>query len=103
MQSCKVLGPDGFSVEFFKATHNILAGPMVGVFNDALKSGHLPLSVCQASVSLIPKKVKDPMDCGNYRPSLCSVDAKILAKIFAKQLEPILFFNIRRVNDTELK
>lgn len=64
---------------------------MVNMYNNALKTGFLPLSVSQASISLISKNDKDPLNCGNYKPiSLCSVDAKILAKILAQWLEPFL-------------
>lgn len=64
---------------------------MVNMFNNALKTGLLPLSVRQASISLISKNDKDTLNCGNYKPiSLCSVDAKILTKILAQWLEPFL-------------
>lgn len=115
LQNGKAPGPDGFTAEFFKATHNILAGPMIDMLNEALITGLLPISLRQISISLIAKKDKDPLDCANYRPiSLCPVDVKILAKILALRMEPVLaelihndqtgfiksrkqFFNIRRV------
>ncbi|KAF7649532.1 hypothetical protein LDENG_00139950 [Lucifuga dentata] len=61
------------------------------MFNDSLKSGALPQTLTQASISLILKKDKDPKDCSNWRPiSLLNTDVKLLAKILASRLEPCL-------------
>ena len=118
MQSNKSPGPDGFPIEFYKTFGDALAKPMLNMFNEALNIGLLPQSLRQASISLILKKDKDPLECGSYRPiSLCPVDAKVLAKALARRLESILpqlihsdqtgfiknrmsFFNIRRVMNT---
>ena len=118
MQSGKSPGPDGFPSDFYKAFTDILAKPMLNMFNHALKAGLLPQSLRQASISLILKKDKDPLECGSFRPiSLCPVDAKVLAKVLALRLESILpqlihndqtgfiknrmaFYNIRRVLNT---
>ena len=72
-------------------------------------------SLYQASISLLLKKNKDPLECGSYRPiSLLNCDYKILAKLLAIRMEGLLhqvihsdqtgfvrnrhlFFNIRRL------
>lgn len=46
---------------------------------------------------MLPKKGKDPLDPASYRPiSLINVDAKILSKIPANRLAPIIPFIINR-------
>uniref|UniRef100_A0A3P9CFW2 Uncharacterized protein n=1 Tax=Maylandia zebra TaxID=106582 RepID=A0A3P9CFW2_9CICH len=65
--------PDGFSGEFFKKFSKILTSPM------------------EANISLILKKGKPPEECASYRPiSVLNLDLKILAKVLAIRLEPIL-------------
>ena len=91
MQSGKSPGPNGFPIEFFKTFSNILVKSILDMFNKALKTCTLPQSLRQASSSLIPKKDKDPLDCGSFRPtSLCPADAKVLVKVLARRLESIL-------------
>ena len=88
---------------------------MLEMFNEALAKGTLPPSFYEATISLIHKPGKDPLEPGSYRPiSLLNTDYKILAKILATRLENILptiifqdqtgfiknrhlFFNIRRL------
>ena len=61
------------------------------MLNESFSIGHLPETLNQASFCLLPKKGKDPLLCGSYRPiSLLNVDCKILAKSFALRLENTL-------------
>lgn len=52
MQGWKAPGIDGLTVEFYKAYWNILARDMLGVFNESLATGSLPLS-CRRAVSAL--------------------------------------------------
>ena len=115
MQSGKSPGPDGFPSEFFKKFKNQLAPILLSVFEESFNSGSLPPTLRQAVISLIPKKEKNPLECGAYRPiSLLNVDSKILSKMLACRLEAVLpsivsddqtgfiknrhsFFNVRRL------
>ncbi len=115
MQNSKAPGPDGYTSEFYKAFKEQISKLLLDVFNEALHRGSLPPTFYHASISLIHKKDKDPLDPASYRPvSLLNVDNKILAKIVATRLETILptiisqdqtgfiknrqlFFNIRRL------
>lgn len=115
MQNSKAPGPDGYTSEFYKAFKEQISILLLDVFNEALHRGSLPPTFYHASISLIHKKDKDPLDPASYRPvSLLNVDNKILAKIVATRLETILptiisqdqtgfiknrqlFFNIRRL------
>lgn len=70
MQSGKCPGPDGVPSEFYK------------VFSDKLREayefGVLPLTMREATLSLILKKGKDPRVCNSYSPiSLLCTDVKI--------------------------
>lgn len=114
MQNSKTPGLDGYTSEFYKAFKCQLSPILLAVFNEALAKGCLPPTFYQASISLIHKQNKDPLEPGSYRPiSLLNVDYKILAKILALRLETTLptvicqdqtgfiknrqlFFNIRR-------
>lgn len=115
MQSGKCPGPDGFPTEFYKKNSLKLSLLLKAVFEDSLDLSILPPTLRQASISLLLKKGKDPLNCSSYRPiSLLNVDIKILAKVLALRLESVLptiissdqtgfiknrqsFFNVRRV------
>ena len=61
------------------------------MFNHSFIQGTLPPTLMQASISIIYKKGKDPLNCSSYRPiSLLLVDVKILAKILALRLESVM-------------
>uniref|UniRef100_A0A3B3HJQ5 Reverse transcriptase domain-containing protein n=1 Tax=Oryzias latipes TaxID=8090 RepID=A0A3B3HJQ5_ORYLA len=58
---------------------------------DSFCKGTLPNSLNQASITLLPKKDKNLLECGSYRPiSLLNTDYKILAKVLACRLETVL-------------
>lgn len=60
------------------------------VINNIWK-GEIPPSWRHASISLLLKKDKNPLDCSSYRPiSVLNVDYKIMAKVLARRLESIL-------------
>ena len=91
MQNGKAPGPDGFPVDFLKKFSDQLSPLLLDMFNDSLERGSLPPSVAQASISLIPKKNKDPAECSSWRPvSLLNSDIKLLAKALASRLDPCL-------------
>ncbi len=91
MQNGKSLGPDGFTVEFYKAYYNLLIPILVRMYNNSLQKGQLPATLYSASISLLLKKERDPTSCGNYRPiSLLNVDCKILAKVLSLRLQDVM-------------
>lgn len=91
MQGGKCPGPDGYPVEFYRKFFPLLAPLLVDMYNESYTSLMLPSTLTQATISLILKKNKDPLDCGSYRPiSLLNVDFKLLSKLLALRLDPIL-------------
>lgn len=59
------------------------------LFEEILSVQKLPSTMTQATIIVLPKKDKDPRDCGSYRPiSLLCCDYKILAKILSRRLDP---------------
>lgn len=78
LQSGKSPGPDGYPVEFYKKLFPKLAPILLEMYNEAFANEILPPTLTQATISLILKKNKDPLDCTSYRPiSLLNVDYKI--------------------------
>ena len=91
MQSGKTPGPDGYPVEFYKKFSSQLAPILLDMFNHSLSHSELPQSLTEASISLILKPGKDPLQCGSYRPiSLLNLDVKILAKLLASRLDTVM-------------
>ena len=83
MPNGKCPGPDGFPLEFFKKfwpeIHPIFMPAISGILRDGI-----PPSWRYASISLLLKKDKNPLDYSSFRPiSLLNVDYKIVAKTLA--------------------
>lgn len=115
VQNGRSPGPDGFTVEFYKAFSASLVPILVRTFNNSYWVGQLPATV--ASIFLLLKKDKDPTLCSSYRPiPLLNVDCKILAKVLALCFQRVMssiisldqtgftsgrqsFFNTRRLFD----
>ncbi len=79
MKSGKAPGPDGFPLEFYKAQFYF------SFFQKVFRMvGCLPAILYQATISLLLKKEKNPLECGSYRPiSLLNCDYEILAKLLS--------------------
>uniref|UniRef100_A0A8C5WHL5 Reverse transcriptase domain-containing protein n=1 Tax=Leptobrachium leishanense TaxID=445787 RepID=A0A8C5WHL5_9ANUR len=84
-------GPDGFSIGYYRTFLKTLGPYLLRSFNAIDEGTSFPAEALRATISLIPKPGKDPLSCSNYRPiSLINNDIKLMAKMLARRLNPIL-------------
>ncbi|CAH8280760.1 unnamed protein product, partial [Arabidopsis lyrata] len=86
----KCPGPDGFSVEFFRASWSIVGSDIVAAVQEFFRNGRLLKDFNTTKIALIPK-FPEACKLGDYRPiSCCNLVYKIISKIIANRLKPIL-------------
>ena len=90
MPNGKAPGPDGFTVEFFKACWEVVKHEIYGVVEDSRRSASIFKSLNATMITLIPKE-SEARTPNRYGPiSLCSVVYKIISKVIANRLKPLL-------------
>jgi hypothetical protein len=83
-------GPDGWTVEFFIHFFDLVGGDLLDMVEEARLNGNISGGINLTFIALIPK-VNKPQNFGDYRPiSLCNLCYKIISKIIANRIKPIL-------------
>jgi hypothetical protein len=83
-------GPDGWTVEFFLHFFELVGEDLLGMVEESRRKGEVIKFLNATFLVLIPK-VNKPSSFGDFRPiSLCNLCYKIIAKLLANRLWPIL-------------
>ncbi|XP_042939580.1 uncharacterized protein LOC122274622 [Carya illinoinensis] len=90
MSPFKSPGPDGFSAGFFQDHWDIVGSDVVQAVLDFFRTGEMPTGLNHTLIALIPK-TSAPRSVNEYRPiSLCNVWYKLISKVLANRLKPVL-------------
>jgi len=81
-------GPDKFSAEFYQAFIEDLMSMLSKLLHKIETEGTVPNPFYEATITIIPKPHKDPTKKENFSStSLVNIDAKLLNKILANQIQ----------------
>jgi hypothetical protein len=90
MHPLKAPGPDGLPALFFQKYWHIVGEEVQSLVLRILNEGESPESINKTYIALIPK-CKNPVSPKHFRPiSLCNVVLKLVTKVIANRLKPIL-------------
>jgi hypothetical protein len=90
MPNGKAPGQDGFTVEFFKACWEVVKHDVYRVVEDSRQSTSILKVLNATMITLIPKE-NEARTPDRYKPiALCNVVYKIISKVIANILKPIL-------------
>lgn len=86
----KALGPDGFSVEFYKTNWDLVGPLVIEAVQDFFASGFLLKEVNSTILTLIPK-VQNATAVTDFRPiACCNTIYKVTTKILANRVAAVL-------------
>ena len=90
MGSFKAVDPDDFSTHFFKTYWETVRDDVISTVRDFFHYGSLHPSINSCNIVLIPKS-KNPTSLNHFHPiSVCNVSCKVISKILANRLKPML-------------
>jgi len=91
MKNGSTPGPDGLSAKLYKSFTPEFSIIFKNLYSTIVKKKKIPKSMRMSYITLLPKPNKNPLLTENWRPiSLLNVDYKILTKVWANRLNPIL-------------
>lgn len=90
MELDKALGPDGFTIHFYKVCWDIIKTNLLKMVQGFFGKAKVGGGINSTFLALIPKDA-NPEYFGRFRPiSLCNASYKILSKIIANRIKPLL-------------
>lgn len=90
MKNGKAPGLDGFNVDFFKACWKTVKHDILEVVEDLRRPKKVLRAFNVSFIALIPKK-ENSRNPNGFRPiALCNVVYKIISKVIANRLKPLL-------------
>eukprot|EP00253_Pinus_taeda_P007706 PITA_07706 len=90
MPNDKAPGPDGFTINFYKACWKIVKNDIWEIVEDSRRSKTILKSLNSTFIALVPK-VEEANTPEKFRPmALCNVIYKIISKVIANRLKMIL-------------
>ncbi|KAK8617481.1 hypothetical protein V6N13_080397 [Hibiscus sabdariffa] len=90
MGALKAPGHDGFSGIFYHSFWDLINEDLFLLVESFFKNGTLEPRINRTNIVLIPKN-KNPTEVQHYRPiSLCNFSLKVITKIMASRLKPLL-------------
>jgi hypothetical protein len=86
----KSLGPDGWTVEFFTHFFDLVGDDLHSLVEDSRSKDKIKRALNSTFLVLIPKE-NSPQNFGDFRPiALCNLCYKIISKVVANRIRPIL-------------
>ena len=90
MHPTKAPGPNGVSAIFYQKYWDVIGNDITNIVLNVLNSNASVAPLNQTNIALIPK-INSPAKMNEFRPiSLCNVSYKIISKVLANRLKPIL-------------
>eukprot|EP00253_Pinus_taeda_P022097 PITA_22097 len=90
MPNDKAPGPDGFTINFYKACWPTIKSKIWEVVEDSRRLGTITKTLNSTFLALVPKE-ENSHTPEKFRPiALCNVIYKIISKVIANRLKPIL-------------
>ena len=90
MEKGKASSPDGFTIDFFQSCWELVKEETWAVVDESKRMGRVLKDFNSTFLTLIPKE-QGADTPGKFRPiSLCNVILKIITKVMANRLKPLM-------------